>query len=502
MKNESKKMLGSKSNKKIFLIINSLLKERSIPLNTISEFLEISIQKAYKKMENIEPIIKANINQEKKEVGFFRVFNIKENIEDDTTEIQEKDCDPKYIDKENNLYLQPIDLTLFSISAVQIFKQVFLKKITDFQNNKIIKYFKNLSNKIIFGEVFAISEKVHEIYYMNCKCILPNNQLIPNEELKVHHFYYFYILDIKEVNSDFVVYLSRKHINLLTSLLKKEIPEIQNDQVEIKAGWRVPGQISKIIVNSNVSNIDPLGACLGIQNERINSIQKLINNEKIYFIRYLENKIDMISECFPRVDIKLIIKGQEEDRIVNYIVVDDDKLFLAIGKKFININLLNSLYPEDNYKIITLSELDKVKEIPEEIKVDTTDQIVKTMEFSLDENEKIDDIKNDFDEDILDDLSSKKDQIIIDEPQKKEKIITDTKITLDLQDVKLDFDDLMKTKEKQIVKKTKKSKEKSFEKLIDENSLVVDEDKLKEIDKLLDDENLIDDEKYDDFENL
>lgn len=245
----------------------------------------------------------------------------------------------------------------FNRVAATTAKQVVIQKIREAERNNIAEEFGEKTEEMISGIVEMEDEKNYFINLGKTQGLLPKSEIIPNEEIKMGAHIKTFINKVDINSKGALILLSRKHYGFVKRLFELEIPEINEGIVLVYSVARDPGNRTKIAVYSENHNVDPVGACIGERGSRINAIIKELSGEKIDVIPYSKDISTFIANALsPAKDIRVFITDEKnKDALV---VVNDDNLSLAIGKKGTNVKLASRL---THYRI-DVKTYDQVKD--------------------------------------------------------------------------------------------------------------------------------------------
>ncbi|MCM8771644.1 MAG: transcription termination factor NusA [Candidatus Omnitrophica bacterium] len=242
--------------------------------------------------------------------------------------------------------------------AAQTARQVLLQKIREAEKNTIYKEFKKLEGEIISGIVERFeNENIVVTIGKKAEGLLPHHHRLANDHFRIGDGIKCYLLEVRPPSKgNYQLILSRTHPDFVRKLLENEIPEIKEKIVEIKALARFPGDLTKVAVYSNNEKVDPVGTCIGDKAARIKNIVKELKGEKIEVIPWDENIVNFIKNSLAPAKTKEVYINEEKKEAI--VIVDDDQLFLAIGKKGQNVRLASKLTGW-NIKVFKTSEYKK-----------------------------------------------------------------------------------------------------------------------------------------------
>jgi len=245
----------------------------------------------------------------------------------------------------------------FGRVAAATAKQVIVQKIREAERNNIAHEFEEKENEMITGTVEMEDENNYFIDLGKTQGLLPKTEIIPGEKIKMGSNIKAYINKVSINSKGALILLTRKHYGFVKRLFELEIPEINEGVVLIYSIARDPGNRTKIAVYSENSNVDPIGACIGEHGSRINAIINELSGEKIDIIEYSNNQEQFIANALsPAKDVRVFIVDEKNKEAM--VVVDDENLSLAIGKKGLNVRLASRL---THYKL-DVKTVDQVKE--------------------------------------------------------------------------------------------------------------------------------------------
>lgn len=229
----------------------------------------------------------------------------------------------------------------FGRIAAQTAKQVIIQKLREAERESVFDQFKKKEGDIITGTVHRIESKAIIVDLGKAEGILPAREQCPQEQFRQGNLVRAYVVEVKKTSKGPEIILSRSHPGLVQRLFELEVPEIHDGIVQIKGGAREAGSRTKIAVHSKDDKIDSVGSCVGIRGQRVKNIVRELGGEKIDIIRYSDDTRTYIKNAMAPAELKEIhldaaLKKAE-------IVVEDDQLSLAIGKRGQNVRLASKL---------------------------------------------------------------------------------------------------------------------------------------------------------------
>ena len=371
--------------KKALEVLN---KEKGISEDYIYEALELALTSAYKKNYHSLSNVRVEINKEKGEIhvySFKTVVLDKENesdhpimieVEDDENEGQTIEEEKPYIfDERIHITLEDArkivpEIKLgetieeevtprdFGRVAAATAKQVVIQKIREAERNMISEEFGDKQDEMVTGLVAMEDVRNYYIDLGKTQGILPKTEIIPGETIKMGSNIKVYITKVENNSKGPLILLSRSHYGFVKRLFELEIPEINEGIIFAYSVAREAGVRSKIAVYSENKNVDAIGACIGEKGTRIGNILKELGPEKVDIVLYVDDKAKFIENALaPAKNLHVIITDEAKNEAL--VVVDDDNLSLAIGRKGLNVKLASRL-TKFKIDIKTTSEASKI----------------------------------------------------------------------------------------------------------------------------------------------
>ena len=355
----------------ILAVVDSVSNEKGLDKDSIFEAIELAIASASQRHFHEDAELHVKIDRVSGEYSTFRNWIVAE--EDDPefhieTHIKKSDSELEL----NDTFTKDIDNITFGRIETQAARQVMLQKVREAEREKVVSMFKNQNNNLVNGTVKRVTRDniIVDISY-DAEAILPRDRLMPGEIYKVNDRIRA-VLQIQEVEGRGAqLMLSRICPEMVTELFGIEVPEINEDIIEIRGVARDAGSRSKIAVKTNDGRIDPVGACVGMRGSRVQAVSAELGNERIDIIIYDDNPAQLVINALVPAKVESIVMD-EASRSMD-IAVNQDNLALAIGSRGQNIRLASKLVGWD-LNIIS-SEEAEAKE-----KVDQTEFLGNMME--------------------------------------------------------------------------------------------------------------------------
>jgi len=229
----------------------------------------------------------------------------------------------------------------FGRIAAQTAKQVIIQRVREAERNGLYQSYKAKEGELIYGVVQRVAKGNIIVDLGKTEAILPAREQLPNEEYKPKDRIKAYIVEVRKNSKGSQILLSRTHPGFLIKLFQLEVPEISEGVVEIKGAAREPGERAKISVCSRDPNVDPVGACVGFRGVRVQAIVKELQGEKIDIVPWKENPAEFIVHALAPAEVSAVTVDEKTHTL--HIVVPDDQLSLAIGKRGRNARLASKL---------------------------------------------------------------------------------------------------------------------------------------------------------------
>jgi N utilization substance protein A len=339
-------------NKELIEALDLLEKEKNISKATLLEAIENSLLTACKNHFGKADNVKVNINPE---TGDFAVYAEKEVVEEVTDPVMQISlAEAKMKDKKaeiGDMIQFPLDSKSFGRIATQNAKNVILQKIREEERSMQFNEWYRKEKDIVTGIVQRNLGRNISINLGRVDAILNETEQVKGETFKPTERIKLYVLEVKDTPKGPRISVSRTHPDLVKRLFEEEVAEVKDGTVEIKAIAREAGSRTKIAVWSNDPNVDPVGACVGMNGARVNAIVSELRGEKIDIITWDENPALLIENALSPA--KVICVAADEDEREAQVIVPDYQLSLAIGKEGQNARLAARL---TGYKIDIKSE--------------------------------------------------------------------------------------------------------------------------------------------------
>ena len=332
----------SVSRPELLLVADAVAREKSIEREDVLEAMEQAIQKAGKAKYGHEKDIRATIDRKTGDVRLTRWTEAVEVVENDETQIPVHIARKFQPDIEVGGHivdpLPPID---FGRIAAQTAKQVIVQRVREYERKKQFDEFKDRVGEIINGVVKRTEYGNLMVELGKAEALLRRDELIPRESFRNGDRVRAYIYDVREELRGPQIFLSRTHPAFLAKLFAQEVPEIYDGIIEIKAVARDPGSRAKMAVISRDQSIDPVGACVGMRGSRVQAVVQELQGEKIDIIPWSSQHATFVVNALAPAEVTKVVMDEEAGRVE--VVVPDEQLSLAIGRRGQNVRLASQL---------------------------------------------------------------------------------------------------------------------------------------------------------------
>ena len=323
-------------------IAEAVAREKSIDRTLVLSAMEDAIQKAAKSRYGSENEIRAEIDPRTGEIKLSRLLEVVEKVTLDATEIALKDAKKRNPEAEvGDFIAEPLPPLDFGRVAAQNAKQVIVQKVREAERERQFEEYKDRVGEIVSGQVKRAEYGNVMIDLGRAEAIVRRDETLPRENYKLGDRVRAYIYDVRRENRGPQIFLSRTRPEFMAKLFAQEVPEIYDSIVEIKSVARDPGSRAKIAVVSKDSSIDPVGACVGMRGSRVQAVVNELQGEKIDIIQWSPDAATFIVNALAPAEVAKVVLDEESERIE--VVVPDEQLSLAIGRKGQNVRLASQL---------------------------------------------------------------------------------------------------------------------------------------------------------------
>ena len=323
-------------------MIDQVSREKGVEREVLIKALEEAVKAAARKKYGPDYDMEVSYN---KELGEIEVFEFKEVVENVTNEHLEVSREEAYdMDPESELGDSlgiRLDIDTFGRIAAQSAKQVIMQRFKEAERDIVYDDFKDRRGEIINGIVQRFDRGSIIVDLGRTEGVLPAKEQVQNESYKQGDRIRAFILDVKQFSRGPQILLSRTHPNFVSTLFENEVPEISEGIIQIMQVAREPGRRTKIAVASKDSDVDPVGACVGMKGRRVQAVVQELRGEKIDIITWNPDAAKFICNALSPAEIIRVIVDEAKGSME--VVVPNDQLSLAIGKRGQNVRLASKL---------------------------------------------------------------------------------------------------------------------------------------------------------------
>ena len=343
-------------------VAEAVSREKSIDKEEVILAMEEAIQKAARSKYGLERDIRANIDRKNGSIDISQFTEIVEIIENELTQMTLQESERKNLNLTiGEFYKQSLPPIDFGRIAAQTAKQVISQKVREAERQRQYHEYKDRVGEIVVGTIKRVENHSITIDLGRAEAIIKKDQMIPREQLKPGERLRCFIIQVTQEIKGPQIFLSRASNEFLSALFTQEVPEIYDGIIEVKGVAREPGSRAKISAFSNDPSIDPVGACVGMRGSRVQAVVNELQGEKIEIIPWSDDPVSfVINALAPAVPSKVVM---DEDAGRMEVVVPDDQLSLAIGRRGQNVRLASQL---TNWFVDILTEAEETEKRQEE----------------------------------------------------------------------------------------------------------------------------------------
>jgi len=335
-------MAVSANRLELLQIADAVAREKSIDREIVISAMADAIQKAARSRYGLETNIRADINSKSGEIKLQRLMEVVETVEDYATQISLDDARLRQEDVKIGDFLSdqlpPMD---FGRIAAQSAKQVIVQKVREAERDYQYEEYKDKVGEIVSGSVKRVEYGNVVVDLGRGEGIVRRDELIPREAFRYGDRIRAYVYDVRREPRGPQIFLSRTHPQFMAKLFTMEVPEIYDGIIEIKSVARDPGSRAKIAVVSRDASIDPVGACVGMRGSRVQAVVGELQGEKIDIIPWSPDAATFIVNALQPAEVAKVVLDEDSERIE--VVVPDEQLSLAIGRRGQNVRLASQL---------------------------------------------------------------------------------------------------------------------------------------------------------------
>jgi N utilization substance protein A len=335
-------MAVSANRLELLQIADAVARDKSIDRSIVLASMEDAMQKAARSRYGQETEVRAEINPRTGEVRYSRLMLVVDLVENEATQILIDDARKRNPAAQVGDWiaetLPPIE---FGRIAAQSAKQVIVQKVREAERDRQYEEFKDRIGDVINGVVKRVEYGNVIVDLGRSEAIIRRDEMIPRELFRPGDRVRAYVYDVRREQRGPQIFLSRTHPQFMAKLFQQEVPEIYDGVIEVKSVARDPGSRAKIAVTSRDSSIDPVGACVGMRGSRVQAVVNELQGEKIDIIPWSADAATFIVNALQPAEVVKVVLDEDSSRIE--VVVPDDQLSLAIGRRGQNVRLASQL---------------------------------------------------------------------------------------------------------------------------------------------------------------
>ncbi len=339
-------------------IMEQVSKDKGIAKDVLVEALEAAMLTAARKVFGLDRDIEAHFNEDSGDVEIFEFRTVVDQIQDNATEItseEARDLDPEcQVGDSLGLKIEKGDLGRI---AAQTAKQVIIQRVREAEREQVFNEYEDRKEELVTGEVRRFERGNIIVDLGRAEAVLPIREQCPRESYRAGDRIQAYVNDVNKQARGSQIVLSRTSPGLLIKLFEMEVPEIYEGIVKIEAAAREPGARSKIAVSSGDRDVDPVGACVGMKGSRVQAVVQELRGEKVDIVPYDEDTARFVCNALAPAEVSRVLVDEANHAME--IIVPDDQLSLAIGRRGQNVRLASQL---TGWRLDIVSE-SKVREI-------------------------------------------------------------------------------------------------------------------------------------------
>jgi len=326
----------------LLAIANSVASEKMIDKGIVIEAIEEAIQRAARARYGAENDIRAKLDVQTGDLRLWRVVEVVETVEDYFKQVDLAAGQKLQKDAQlGDFIVDPLPAVDLGRIDAQSAKQVIFQKVREADRERQYQEFKDRAGEIITGVVKSVEFGHIVVNLGRAEGVIRRDQQIPRELMRVGDRVRALILSVRSETRGPQIFLSRAHPDFMKKLFAQEVPEIYDGIIEIKAAARDPGSRAKIGVISYDGSIDPVGACVGMKGSRVQAVVQEMQGEKIDIIPWSEDTATFVVNALQPATVQRVVIDEDDSRIE--VVVPDDQLSLAIGRRGQNVRLASQL---------------------------------------------------------------------------------------------------------------------------------------------------------------
>ncbi len=324
-------------------IIDQISRDKGIDRQLLVEALEEAVLSAAKKRYGVRRDIEVKFNEDMGEVELFQFRKVVEHVADEQTEVSLDEAlrlDPE-VELGDELGSKMENVADLGRIAAQSAKQVIIQKMKDAEKDVVFEMYRDRKGEIVNGIVQRFERGNIIVNLGRTDAVLPKKEQMPRRSYRQGDRMRAYLLEVRQDVRDQQLVLSRTCKEFLIKLFEMEVPEIAEGIVKIISACREPGSRAKIAVASSESDVDPVGACVGMKGSRVQNVVQELQGEKIDIVPWSPDPAKYVSNALAPAQVSMVVV--DEDKKTLLVVVPDDQLSLAIGRQGQNVRLASLL---------------------------------------------------------------------------------------------------------------------------------------------------------------
>ncbi|MBB4264507.1 transcription termination factor NusA [Roseospira visakhapatnamensis] len=356
--------IAGMSRPELVQVADTVSRDKGIEREEVFVAMEQAIQKAGRSKYGHDHDIRAAIDRRTGEIRLERRLQVVEEVEDEATQVTVDRARRKKPDAEpGDELIDPLPPIDFGRIAAQTAKQVIVQRVREAERERQYEEYKDRMDEVVNGLVKRVEFGNVIVDLGRAEALLRRDELIPREHFKNGDRVRAYIFDVRQEPRGPQIFLSRTRPEFMAKLFAQEVPEIYDGIIDIKAVARDPGSRAKIAVLSRDSSIDPVGACVGMRGSRVQAVVAELQGEKIDIIQWTEEPASFVVNALAPAEVAKVVLDEDTNRIE--VVVPDEQLSLAIGRRGQNVRLASQL---SGWDIDILTEAEESERRQEEFR--------------------------------------------------------------------------------------------------------------------------------------
>jgi len=323
--------------------LQAVVREKNVDSSILMDSLVVGLQSAAKKKVGLNADIQVVVDQSTGDIEIAQRKTVVERVIDSETQISVDDAQVEYGDGVDvgDVVKTYLDYNDFGRNAIGVAKQVLMQKVRDAERAQVFEMFRDQVGEVVVGTVQQVDRGNVMVNLGRVEALLPFRERIRGENYHQNKTIKAFVIEVQNSPRGPQVIISRTHPGFLKALFESEVPEIEENIVEIKAAAREPGTRSKIAVVSHDERVDAVGSCVGMKGSRVQAVTRELSGEKIDIVPWSEDPMTLIERALSPARVHQIIPDEETHSVTA--VVDDEQLSLAIGREGKNVRLAAKL---------------------------------------------------------------------------------------------------------------------------------------------------------------